>query len=50
LIGLLVSGGAYWKFIHSQNPTAQKWSRALAGESLSAASRALEEIAAAEIR
>ncbi len=50
LVGLLVSGGAYWKFIHSRNPTAQKWTKALAGESLRAASVALEEIAAAEIR
>ena len=49
LIGLLVSGGAYWKFIHSPNPTAQKWTRALAGESLHAAATALEEIANAEI-
>jgi hypothetical protein len=50
LIGLIVSAGVYWRFIHSQTATAQRWTRALAGESLRAASSALDEIAAAEIR
>ena len=50
LFGLIASLTAFWKVLGSEHPMSEIWTRALAGESLTAASVALEEIASAEIR
>ncbi len=50
VLGLIASAVIVVRFLSSENPKAQKWSRALAGESLRAASVALEEMASTEIR
>ena len=50
IVGLVASLWLYWLVLRSGNPSAESWRRKLAGESISAAYLALDEIENAQIR
>ena len=50
VVGLFLSTIVYVRFLRSENPSAERWRRTLAGESLRVAYLALNEVVDADIR